>query len=125
MKKLRRRVEKFNGLCVGLDLHKRFIQMSVIDHHGDEVEADRFASDRDLLVGWLDRLAEPPCGGPSGGPSGGGRPLRVVIEASGCFVWVEELKSCHVTLDDSAIKKLRASLDQNLSEWLSNSFNSS
>jgi len=58
MKKLRRRVEKFNGLCVGLDLHKKFIQMSVLDRHGDEVEADRFASDREVLCGWLDRLAE-------------------------------------------------------------------
>jgi len=41
MKKLQRRVEKFNGLCVGLDLHKRFIQISVLDRHGDEIEADR------------------------------------------------------------------------------------
>jgi len=79
MKKLRRRVEKFNGLCVGLDLHKKFIQMSVLDRHGDEVEADRFASDRDLLLGRLDRLSQR------------GEALRVVIEASGCFVWVYDL----------------------------------
>lgn len=79
MKKLRRRVEKFNGLCVGLDLHKTFIQMSVLDRHGDEVEADRFASDRGLLGGWLDRLAER------------GEAMLVVIEASGCFVWVYDL----------------------------------
>lgn len=39
MKKLRRRVEKFNGLSVGLDLHKQFIQVSVFrrppPRHGD------------------------------------------------------------------------------------------
>jgi len=79
MMKLRRRVEKFNGLCVGLDLHKKFIQMSVLDRHGDEVEVDRFASTRALLLGWLDRL------------EARGQPLLVVIEASGCFVWVYDL----------------------------------
>jgi len=79
MKKLRRRVEKFNGLCAGLDLHKRFIQMSTINAEGDEVDADRFASDRKLLLGWLDRLLAQR------------QPVRVVIEASGCFVWVYDL----------------------------------
>lgn len=79
MKKLRRRVEKFNGLCVGLDLHKSFVQLSVIDRLGDEVEADRFAADREALTGWLDRLEAT------------GESLLVVIEASGCFVWVYDL----------------------------------
>ena len=79
MKKLRRRVELFNGICIGLDLHKRFIQMSVLDGAGDEVAADRFASDRDVLLKQLDRFVS------------GGEPVRVVIEASGCFVWVYDL----------------------------------
>lgn len=79
MKKLRGRVEKFNGLCAGLDLHKRFIQVSVLDAQGEEVEADRLGSERDLLGKWLDALTSH------------GRPVRVVIEASGCFVWVYDL----------------------------------
>ena len=51
MKKLRRRVEKFNGLCVGLDLHKKFIQVSVLDELGDEIEADALSVLYDHVLG--------------------------------------------------------------------------
>lgn len=81
MKKLRRRVEKFNGLCVGLDLHKAFIQVSVLDGQGDEVAAERVASDEASLTALFDRLSS----------VADGRPPRVVMEASGCFVWVYDL----------------------------------
>ena len=79
MKKLQRRVEKFNGLCVGLDLHKRFIQASVLNPQGDEIQATRIASDPQVLGQLFDGLLEK------------GQPLLVVIEASGCFVWVYDL----------------------------------
>jgi len=79
MKKLLRREPKFNGLCVGLDLHKRFIHASVLDASGDEVLSMRLASDPDALMRLLDDL------------SSQGHALRVVIEASGCFLWVHDL----------------------------------
>lgn len=87
MKKLRRRVEKFNGLCVGLDLHKKFIQVSVLDELGDEIDAERVASDEASLTAVFDRLCET------------GRPLRVVMEASGCFVWVYDLLKARLGKD--------------------------
>lgn len=75
MKKLRRRTENFNGLCVGLDLHKKFIQVSVLNREGDEVVAERISSDRASLMALVDDLLKH------------GQALRVAIEASGCFVW--------------------------------------
>jgi transposase len=84
MKKLQRRVEKFNGLSVGLDLHKTFIQVSVLDRHGDEVHADRLRACPEALGALVDRLLAWP---------GGGGGVRVALEASGCFVWVyDQLK---------------------------------
>jgi transposase len=79
MKKLQRRVEKFKGLSIGLDLHKAFIQVSVLDGHGDEAAAQRIAADADELGRLVDRLGE------------WGMPMRVALEASGCFVWVYDL----------------------------------
>ena len=78
MKKLRRRVEKFNGLSVGLDLHKRFIQVSVLDREGDEILAERIASEPASLTRLFDRLST---------LAGAERGVRVAMEASGCFVW--------------------------------------
>lgn len=79
MKKLRPAVERFNGLCVGLDLHKRFIQVSVLDPSGREVDADRIPADAAALASLLERRAA------------SGRPLRVALEACGCFVWAYDL----------------------------------
>jgi transposase len=82
MKKLRRRMEKFKGLSVGLDLHKKFIQVSVLDGRGEEVAAERIASDERSLTRLLDRLEGEGARLPG---------VRVALEASGCFVWVHDL----------------------------------
>lgn len=79
MQKLRRRMEKFKGLSVGLDLHKEFIQVSVLDEEGDEVRAERIDSGSHELRKLLREL------------EGSGRPLRAALEASGCFLWVYDL----------------------------------
>ena len=82
MKKLRRRVEKFNGLSVGLDLHKRFIQVSILDRRGDEILAERFRSDQAVLSEQVDRWLA---------LKGADKGLAVALEASGCFVWAYDL----------------------------------
>jgi transposase len=82
MKKLRRRVEKFNGLSVGLDLHKQFIQVSILDRKGDEILADRFRSDQTWLSEQVDQWLA---------LAGADKGLQVAMEASGCFVWVYDL----------------------------------
>lgn len=90
MKKLQRRVEKFNGLSVGLDLHKRFIQASILDPQGDELDNQRISADEPSLTGLFDRLQALPqarCG------------LRVAMEASGCFVWVFDLLKARLGAD--------------------------
>lgn len=79
MKKLRGRVEKVKGLCVGLDLHKKFIQVSVLDERGDEIMAERIASTEQAVTALIEGL------------SSRGLPLSVALEASGCFVWVYDL----------------------------------
>jgi transposase len=76
MKKLRRESEPFKGLSIGLDLHKSFIQFSVLDGSGGEIDAGRIVSAAKELDGLMERLAMP------------GTPLQVAMEASGCFVWV-------------------------------------
>lgn len=79
MKKLAKRIDKFKGLCVGLDLHKRFIQVSVLDAQGQEVHAERLAAAPEALEQLIQRLKS------------GAEPLRVSLEASGCFVWAYDL----------------------------------
>ncbi|MHB1157080.1 MAG: transposase [Phycisphaerales bacterium] len=75
MKKLRRRIEKVKGLCVGLDLHKRFIQVGVLDEQGDEIMAEQIASNEQAVRALIDRMSA------SGQPG----PVSVAMEASGCF----------------------------------------
>jgi transposase len=79
MKTLRRRVEKFNGLSIGLDLHQKFIQYSVLASSGDEIEADRIPWEDKALEALVKRLGE------------SGQPLRVALEASNCFLWIYDL----------------------------------
>jgi len=75
MQKLQRRGTRFKGWTMGLDLHKRFIQYSVLDRRGDEVENGRIDASRKsllkLLVAWRAKAA-----------------VQVSFEACGCFVWV-------------------------------------
>ena len=79
MKKLQRHGERFKGLTLGLDLHKKMIQYSVLDEAGDETANDRMAAKAAELSALTDRLTV------------GGQALQVVVEASGCFVWAYDL----------------------------------
>lgn len=90
MKKLQRRVEKFTGLSVGLDLHKRFIQASILDPQGDELDNPRIPADEPSLTRLFDRLQALPQAR---------RGLRVAMEASGCFVWVFDLLKARLGAD--------------------------
>lgn len=78
MKKLQRRRDRFKGWSIGLDVHKRFIQYSVLDQKGDEVSNGRIDSRRScvskLVSEWLDQGA-----------------VQVSLEACGCFVWIFDL----------------------------------
>ncbi len=56
MKKLTRRMKRFKGLTVGLDLHKKFIQYSVLDARGNEVEGGRVDAKRGALLELVRRL---------------------------------------------------------------------
>lgn len=79
MKKLQRRAERFKGLTLGLDLHTRVLQYSVIDESGDELENEAVAACGSELSKLLDRL------------TAGGVAVQVVVEASGCFLWAFDL----------------------------------
>jgi transposase len=79
MKKLPKRVERFKGRTMGLDLHKKFIQACVFDEHGDEIFNDRIASTPEALTELIDRW------------TAGGVALQVAMEACGCFMWVYDL----------------------------------
>jgi transposase len=79
MKKLPKRVERFKGRTLGLDLHKKFIQACVFDEQGDEVFNDRIASNAEALTELVERW------------TAGGVALQVAMEACGCFVWVYDL----------------------------------
>ena len=63
---------------MGLDVHKSFIQYSVLDESGDERKADRIASKKSLLRELVEQLKR---------GFGEGK-VQVVLEASGCFMWV-------------------------------------
>ncbi len=78
-----RRKERFKGLTIGLDLHKKFIQYSVLDQAGDEIDAGRILPDKDSLLELINRLSKD-------------QPVQVVMEASGCFYWVYQFLSGHL-----------------------------
>lgn len=79
MKKLHRRPSRFKGITVGLDLHKSFTQVSVLDEAGDEIDTQRIASKPEVLLKLIDRHAQ------------AGRALQVTLEASGCFLWAYDV----------------------------------
>ena len=79
MQKLRRRPQRFEGISVGLDLHKKFTQYSVLDQAGDELANERLASREQALIGLIDQL-EAEHGA-----------VQVAIEASGCFLWAYDV----------------------------------
>lgn len=79
MKKLPKRVERFKGKTLGLDLHKKFIQACVFDEHGDEVFNERVASTPEALTELADHWTADGCA------------LQVAMEACGCFMWVYDL----------------------------------
>lgn len=78
-KQLRRRGPRFAGATVGLDLHQKFIQYSLLDRQGDERENGRIDSDELTLRQLMDHFRER-----------FGR-VQVVMEACGCFIWVYDL----------------------------------
>lgn len=75
MQKLTRRMKRFKGLTVGLDLHKKFIQYSVLDTRGNEVEGSRVEAQRGALLDLVRRLHKR------------GK-VQVSLEACGTFYWV-------------------------------------
>ncbi len=78
MRKLIRRPSRFEGLTVGLDVHQRMIQVSVLDRLGDETISVSIPSRADAIHRLLDQLAEV-------------GPVQVSLEATGCFVWIFDL----------------------------------
>lgn len=79
MKKLQRRPVRFKGLSLGLDLHKKVMQYSVIDEAGDELINTRASAKRSVLWDLVDRLTRD------------GQALQVSLEASGTFLWAFDL----------------------------------
>lgn len=78
MKKLTRRPTRFDGLTLGLDVHKRVIQWCLLDRQGDEVDNERIRASRKAVRSLLTKLCER-------------GPLQVTLEATGCFLWVYDL----------------------------------
>jgi transposase len=74
MKKLTRKPVHFKGLTVGLDLHKKFIEYSVLNRKGDEIATGRIGSNREELAQFLLRWKS--------------QAVQVVMEACHCFMWV-------------------------------------
>lgn len=87
MKKLQRSVERFKGNTLGLDLHKKMIQHSLLDAAGDEVSNESMPSTATALTKLIDKL------------TADGTALQVVIEASGCFVWAYDLLASRLGAD--------------------------
>jgi transposase len=75
MQKLIRARKRFKGFTVGLDLHKKFIQYSVFDRQGNEIEGARLNSERKALRDFVGRWAKK-------------GPVQVSLEACGTFIWV-------------------------------------
>lgn len=117
MKKLIRKRQRFEGITLGLDLHKQFTQFCVLDAAGDELVNDRVAGDRQALDGLLDRVTA----------EANDSPVQVVIEACRCFRWVYELlcarlgdEHVHVAVSHkvSAIASSGEKTDANDAWWL-------
>ena len=79
MKKRQRRPNRFQGATVGLDLHKQFIQASVIDPLGDEISNKRITATHKAIHKLIDQLQKTHTH------------IQVSFEASGCFLWVFDL----------------------------------
>lgn len=104
MKKLRRRPTRFAGLTVGLDLHQKFTQFSVLDEAGDEIANDRIASKPEVLTGLIDRLRKKH------------DRVQVCLEACGCFLWAYDLLAEQLSADRvhvAAPSKVRAIAESN------------
>lgn len=106
MKKLKRVAQRFKGLTVGLDLHKKWIQFCVLDVSGNEIENGRLNSNERELTGLVERLQK-------------GAALQFSIEACACFIWVFDLlvqrcgrSSVHVA-QPSRIKVIANSMEKN------------
>lgn len=80
MKKLMRRVERFKGFTLGLDVHNAFIEYCLLDDRGDQVEGGRVSSRESELRELLAKL----------GKRGA---LQASLEACGCFVWIFDILS--------------------------------
>lgn len=76
MKKLNRKVSRFKGFTVGLDVHKKFIEYCVLDNNGDDAEGGRIGSTHKDLEALIARLKKK-------SPR-----LQVSLEACGCFIWI-------------------------------------
>jgi transposase len=74
MKKLNRIQKRFDGLTVGLDLHKRFIEFVIFDRAGDEIDNGRFNATRKDLATFLKATKE--------------SQIQFAFEACGFFLWV-------------------------------------
>lgn len=75
MKRLPRRQNRFKGLTIGLDLHKKFIQFCVMDRKGTEIDEGRINSDREHLERFISKWKV-------------SDDLQVSMEACGTFIWV-------------------------------------
>lgn len=74
MKKLQRRKTRFKGWTIGLDLHKKFIQYSVMDRRGNEVANARIQPSATELKKLHAKYAS--------------ESMQFALEACGTFVWV-------------------------------------
>lgn len=102
MKKLRRRPQRFEGISIGLDLHQKFTQYSVLDQPGDERANERVSSCPQALGELIERL-EAEYGA-----------VQVALEASGCFLWAFDLLAARLGRDRvhvAAPSKVRAIAD--------------
>jgi transposase len=75
MRKLLRARQRFKGVTIGLDVHKKFIQYTVLDRQGNEVAAGRMQSTRLALRSLILKYK-------SSGQ------VQIALEACGCFWWV-------------------------------------
>lgn len=75
MRKLIRAKVRFKGLSVGLDVHKKFIQFSVMDRKGNEIEHGQIRSTAEELKKLAERLKAKDR-------------VQFSLEACGCFIWI-------------------------------------
>jgi hypothetical protein len=78
MKKLTGRVRKVNAQVIGLDVHKLWIWYSVVDRHGEEIDAGQIPADPASFGIWLEERI-------------GRKRSHVAFEASGYSTWVYDL----------------------------------